>query len=95
MVCHRYQFVLAKGLVARSFVDWWNLSCSWLIGYRKVLGGQAHSATVDELCSKEREVEVILQTKRTQLSAVGVVESMRSVAQLGRSSLVPLAEEAL
>lgn len=71
------------------------MSCSWSIGYRKVLEGQAHSAIVGELCWKGREVEVNLQRKRTQPFAVGVVESMCPVAQLERSSRVPLAEEAL
>lgn len=57
--------------------------------------GQAHSGIVDELYWKGREVEVNLQTMRTQLVAAGVFESMRPVAHLERSSLVPLAEEAL
>lgn len=95
MVYRQYQFLLVRELVARSFADWWCLSCSWLIGRRKVVEGQAHSATVDELCWKGMEVEVNLPTTRTQLFAVGVVESLRPVAQLEKSSLVPLAQEAL
>lgn len=65
------------------------------VARRKDVEGQAHSATAVELCCKEREAEVDLQMMRTQLFAVGVVEMMRTVAQLGRSSLVPLAEKSL
>ena len=79
----------------RSFVNWWCSSCSWSIGRKKDVEGQAHSAIVDELCCQGREVEVNLQMMRTRLFAAGVVETMRTVAQLERSSLVPLAEKAL